>query len=235
MGAIFKRELNAYFLSSIGYIFLAAFYFFSGYFFINFSIAQNRADLKYLFSNLIVVLIFLIPVLTMKIMSEDKRNKTDQLLLTAPIKISSIIMGKFFASLVVVGFAFLITFVYAIILSFLADFDWTIFIATFLGFILMSSTLVSIGIFISSLTENQVISAVASFAVMLILFFMDGISSSINNQFISTILGHLSIVKSYQQFTYGIITIPNVLLFITFISVFLFLTCRVVEKRRWSN
>lgn len=235
MGAILKKEIRAYFLSAIGYIFLAAFYFFSGYFFIHFSIMQNRADLKYVFSNLLIVLIFLIPVLTMKLMSEDKRTKTDQLLLTAPVRISAIVTGKFLAALVVVAFGVLITFVYGGLLSVLSDFDWMTFISTVIGFILMSSALISIGIFISSLTENQVISAVASFAILLMLFFMDGVAGVVSNQFLSAVLGYLSIIKPYQQFTYGMISLPNILLFVGLTSVFLFLTCRVLEKRRWSN
>ncbi len=235
MLAIFKREIKAYFLSAIGYIFLSVFYLFAGYFFYATSIVSNNADLKYVFSNLLIILIFLLPMLTMKIMSEDKKLKTDQLLLTAPVKLASIVVGKFFAAMVTLFLGILVTFVYAGILTYFASgFDWISFLCNVIGTLLLGAELIAIGIFISSLTENQVISAIASCAVMLLLFFMDGISSSINISFISKALAYISIVEPYQQFTYGSFSLPNVVLFLGMTTIFLFLTTRILEKRRWA-
>ncbi|MBP0979179.1 MAG: ABC transporter permease subunit [Oscillospiraceae bacterium] len=236
MWAIFKREIKAYFLSSIGYIFLSVFYLFSGYFFYATSIMAGRADLKYVFSNLLVILIFLLPMLTMKLMSEDKKLKTDQLLLTSPVNLFSVVFGKFLAALTTLFFGVLIMFVFAGVLCFLAtSFDWIIFLCNVLGLLLLGSALISIGIFISSLTENQVISVISSCAVILLLFFIDGISATINMNFISKALSSLSIIRPYNEFTYGLFSLPNIVLFFSFTIVFLFLTARVLEKKRWAS
>lgn len=235
MLAILKREIRAYFLSSIGYIFLSVFYLFSGYFFYATSIMSGKADLKYVFSNLLVILIFLLPMLTMKLMSEDKKLKTDQLLLTAPVNLFSIVFGKFLAALITLFFGILVMFVYAMVLSFFASFDWISFMCNVIGLLLLGGALISIGIFISSLTENQVISVISSCAVILLLFFIDGISATINMSFISKGLSYLSIVRPYNEFTYGSFSLPNIILFIGFIIVFLFLTARVLERKRWAS
>lgn len=235
MLSIFKREIKSYFLSAIGYVFLSVFYLFSGYFFYATSIMGKSADLKYVFSNLLVILIFLLPMLTMKLMSEDKKLKTDQLLLTSPVSLSSIVVGKFLAALVTLFIGVLITLVYAIVLSHFATFDWISLFCNIIGIMLLGGALISIGIFISSLTENQVISAISSCAVILLLFFIDGIVSGINISFISKALSYLSIVQPYNQFTYGSFSLPNVVLFLFMIISFLFLTTRVLEKRRWAG
>ncbi len=233
MLSIFKREIKSYFLSATGYVFLSVFYLFSGYFFYATSIMARSADLKYVFSNLLVILIFLLPMLTMRLMSEDKKLKTDQLLLTAPINLSSIVFGKFFAAFCVLFSGVLINFVYAAILSHYATFDWIAFLCNVLGIMLLGSALISIGIFVSSLTENQVISAISSCAIILLLFFIDGIGSSVNISFISKTLSYLSIVKPYNEFTFGSISLPNVTLFLGISGIFLFLTTRILEKKRW--
>ena len=235
MWAIFKREIRAYFLSAIGYIFLSVFYLFSGYFFYATSIMARKADLKYVFSNLLVILIFLLPMLTMKLMSEDKKLKTDQLLLTSPVNLFSIVFGKFLAAWVTLFIGILITFVYAGVLSFFASFDWISLMCNVMGLLLLGGALISIGIFISSLTENQVISAISSCAIILLLFFIDGISETINMSFISTALSYLSIVGPYNEFTYGSFSLPNVVLFLGLTVIFLFLTARVLERKRWAD
>lgn len=235
MLAIFKREMRSYFLSAIGYVFLAAFYLFSGYFFIATSILAASSSLKYVFSNLLIILIFLLPLLTMRLMSEDKKLKTDQLLLTAPVKLSSIVLGKFLAAMVTLFMGVLITFVYALVLSSVANFDWISFGCNVIGILLLGGAIISIGIFVSSMTENQVISAISTFSIVLLMFFLEGISSSINIEIISKVLSYLSIVGPYQNFTYGLFSLPNVILFLGITCVFLFLTTRVLEKRRWSD
>ena len=235
MLSIFKREIKSYFLSAIGYIFLSVFYLFAGYCFYATSIMARSADLKYVFSNLLVILIFLLPMLTMRLMSEDKKMKTDQLLLTAPVNLSSVVVGKFLAALATLFIGVMITIIYGVVLSFFAKFDWISLFCNIIGLLLLGGALISIGIFVSSLTENQVISAIASCAIILILFFIDGISSTINISFISKILSSLSIVQPYNEFTYGSFSLPNVVLFLGIITVFLFLTTRVLERRRWAD
>lgn len=235
MLSIFKREMKSYFFSATGYVFLAVFYLFSGFFFYETSILSRNADLKYVFSNLLIILIFLIPMLTMKLISEDKKLKTEQLLLTSPVSLYSIVIGKFLAALTTLTFGVLITLVFAGVLSYFASFDWLAYVCNVIGILLLSSALISIGIFISSLTENQIISVVASCAIILLLFFIDAISSNINISFISKALSYLSIVQPYNDFTYGAFSLPSVILFLGLTFTFLFLTTRILEKRRWAD
>ena len=235
MFSIFKREMKSYFFSAIGYVFLATFYLFSGYFFYATSIMAGSSSLKYVFSNLLIILIFLLPLLTMRLMSEDKKLKTDQLLLTSPVRLSSIVIGKFLAALATLSIGILITLVYALVLSSFANFDWISYICNVIGMLLLGGAIIAIGIFVSSLTENQIISAVTSFAIVLLLFFMDSISSAISVSFISKVLSYLSIINPYQEFTYGLFSLPNVILFLGFICVFLFLTTQVLERKRWAD
>ena len=118
MLAIIKREILSYFSSATGYIILAAFYVFGGFYFYMTSLASNTTDLSYTFSSLFIILIFIIPILTMKLFSEEKKQKTDQALLTAPISLTSMTLGKYFAAIIMYLFCITITLIYAIIVSF---------------------------------------------------------------------------------------------------------------------
>ena len=132
MAAIIKREISAYFLSAIGYIVLAAFYIFGGFYFYMSVLMSNTTDLSYTFSSLFVIMIFVIPILTMRLFSEEKKQKTDQVLLTAPVSLTSIVLGKYFAALIMYLFCILITLVYAVIISFFNTPDWITVLGNFL-------------------------------------------------------------------------------------------------------
>ncbi|MGI5893614.1 MAG: ABC transporter permease [Candidatus Merdivicinus sp.] len=233
MTAILKRELSNYFTSPIGYIFLAVFYFFSGMFFTS-VLAANTTDITYVFSSLFTVLIFIIPLLTMRSMSEDMKQKTDQLLLTAPVNLPSLVAGKFLAAFIMYCIALAVTVVYSLILAAFAVPEWPVVIGNILGALLLGAALVSIGVFISSLTENQLIAAVGSFAVMMFILMIDGFASLIPITQISTIITQLSFMNRYNDFVQGILNISNILFFVSIAVVFNFFTVRVLEKRRWG-
>ncbi len=234
MGAIFRRELLAYFTTPIGYIFLAIFYAGAGLFFNMTALSSGRADLAYTFTLLIYVLLVVIPILTMRTLSEEKNQKTDQCLLTAPISLGGLVMGKFLAAFVIFTLAVGITVVYAVVVSAFASVDWLVVIGNVVGFILLGSAFISIGIFVSSLTENQVVSAIISFAAMLLCYLLSAISQLIPVEWLSKAVSNLSFVDRYTGFTYGLFDLSNVLFFISVTAVFLYLTVRVLEKRRWS-
>lgn len=242
MSSIFKREVNAYFTSLIGYIFLAAFFAASGVLFGLTSVTRNQqdkllyltTDMSSMYSLLFFVLLVLIPILTMRTLSEDKRNKTDQLLLTAPISLNSLVMGKFLAALLIYVIGVGMTLVYAIVLSFFAEVAWLTVFGNVVGLLLVGSAFISVGVFVSSLTENQVIAAVVSFIAMCGLYLISSIASIIPINWISKIFSGLSFSDRYYSFTYGIFDFSNVLFFISATIVFLFLTTRVLERRRWN-
>lgn len=233
MLAILKKELKTYFSSPIGYIFIAVLFFFGGQSFA--MVVQNSSTyLAYVFNSIFSIVIFLIPILTMRLMSEDKKLKTDQLLLTSPVNISGIVIGKFLAAFTV----FLISMVqfvfYVIIMATFVKPDWNVFLGNFLGLALLGAALISIGIFISSLTENQVISAIGCLAAMMFIFLFDQIASAIPIAFISTIFKDLSFTSRYQDFVNGILNVSHIVFFLSIVVAFNFLTVRVLEKKRWG-
>lgn len=246
MRAVFRRELVSYFTSPIGYVFLAVFYFFSGLFSYLLSVKGGTTDMSSSFSSLFIILVILIPILTMRIFSEERKQKTDQLLLTSPVSLTSLVTGKFLAAFVVYTLGVIINFVYAVIFSAFSTVSWTLFFGNILGLLLIGAAFIAIGVFVSSMTENQVVAAVSTFAVMLVILFIDNIASlleglNIKISFIEAIvvaigkgLSAASIYQKYYDFCIGIIDFSSVLLMLSFVVVFLFLTIRSLEKRRWN-
>lgn len=292
MGAIFRREVLSYFTSPIGYIFLAAFYACSAVSFASVSLNYGNTQLDGVFGELMIILIVLIPILTMRTLSEEKKNKTDQCLLTAPVSLWGIVLGKFLAAFLIYILGVAITIVYAIVVSAYAAPDWTVILGNVTGLALLGAAFIAVGMFCSSFTENQVVSAVVSFIVMVALYLFTTIGDVIPIDFIENIMpdfsnlaravivalviaavgaviyfvagrkantiiitvsaalilglftyagdrlpdvfSKLSFWERYYGFTYGLFDLSNVLFFISAAAVFLFLSVRVLEKRRWS-
>ena len=235
MLAVLRRAMSNYFTSPIGYIFLAVFYFFSGMFFTS-VLAYNSTDITNVFSSLFTVLIFIIPLLTMRSMSEEKKQKTDQLLLTSPVKLGGLVFGKFLAAFFMYCIALAITVIYSIVLAAFEAPEWSIVIGNIFGALLLGAALIAVGVFISSLTENQLIAAIGSFAVMMFIMLIDNFASLIPERlsFLSTFLTSISFMTRYSDFVSGILNFANVLFFLSVAVIFNFLTVRVLEKKRWS-
>lgn len=234
MKAIFQREVSSYFNSLIGYIFLTAFFAASGVLFSISSLQYGSTDMTSMYYILFFVLLVLIPILTMRTLSEDKRQKTDQCLLTAPISLTSLVLGKFLAAVLIYAIGVCMTLVYAVVISFFGVVAWLEVLGNVVGLLLVGMAFIAVGILISSLTENQVIAAVGGFACMLAFFLVSQIAAIIPIEWIANIFRGLSFSDRYYSFTYGIFDFSNVLFFISATVVFLFLTIRVLERRRWS-
>lgn len=236
MSAIFRRELKAFFLSPVAYVTLAAFYVFSGFFFVFGTIYSDTTDISIVFNNIFTIIMLTTPLLTMKLLSDDKRQKTDQALLTAPVSLSGIVFGKFLATFVVFLAEVAMLFIYAITMAFFATPEWSTIFGYLLGLTLLGAAMIAIGLFISSLTESQVIAAVGTMVVGLAFSFLDVIAGQIPAalSFVSSFLTSLSFFTHYNEFTRGILNISSVLYFLSVIGVFVFLTTRVLEKKRWS-
>ncbi|MCI1268372.1 MAG: ABC transporter permease subunit [Ruminococcus sp.] len=234
MGAIFRRELGSFFKSSIAYIFLAVFFLFSGYFFCAGTLYSSTSDMSSMFGALFLVILFLIPILTMKLLSEEKKQKTDQGILTAPVGLWSIVLGKYLAALTLYIIGISITLVYALILSYFGTVVWSSVLANYLALILLGSAFISIGVFISSLTENQMSSAIVSFVALMLLYMIDSIANLFSVHIIKNILVSLSFYTRYLEFTSGIFNLSSVVFYISVAFLFNFFTVRVLEKKRWS-
>lgn len=177
MTAIFKREFKSFFHNMTGAVFIAGMMFFMGVFFIAYNIVQGFPHFSITFSGISVLLLLLVPILTMRSFADEKRMRTDQLLLTSPVSVTGIVMGKYLAMLSVFGCCMLIACMGPIVLkmfgseSILGD-----YVAIFM-FFLMGAAYIAIGMFVSSLTESQIIASVATFVILLILQLIDGIVS----------------------------------------------------------
>ena len=234
MSAIIKRELNSYFNSAIGYIVLAVFYFFSGLFFYMYCLLSNTASMSYLFLSMLMIVLLTIPIITMRSFSEEKKQKTDQALLTAPVSLPEIVMGKFLGAFLLYCLCNAIYIVYALIIACYASPDWAVLMSTLLGMLLMGGALIAIDLFISALTESQIIVAVISIGVGLFIYMIDSLSSLLSVEWLTTILHNISFDAHFTNFINGIINLTSVLFFVSVIAIFLFLCVRVFEKRRWS-
>lgn len=234
MGAIYRREMNAFFTSGLAYVFLAVYFLFSGYFFYQGTLTQATTDTSPMFSAMFLVILFLIPILTMRLLSEEKKQKTDQGLLTAPVGLWSIVLGKYLAALTLFVIAVSIVFVYAIFLSIYGTVVWATLLANYFAIIILGAAFIAVGLFISSLTENQMASAVASFLALMLLYMLDTIGSGISIEFIKNIFTSLSFYSRYIEFTMGIFNLSSVVFYLSAAFLFNFFTVRILEKRRWS-
>ena len=235
MGAIFKREMKAYFTSPIAYIFLAVFYIITAFYFVNMNLANGSTDMSYVFAGVFVIMMILLPLLTMRLFADEKKLKTDQGLLTAPVNLFEIVMGKFFAATVVflVGMAIYIPYI-LVILKLAGTIAWASVIGNLLGLLLLGCSFISIGIFVSSLTELQIVAAIVSIIINLVLYMIDVIASTVSIDILKKVMVAIGFYNRYAEFTQGILNITSVVFFISTIFIFNFLTVRVLEKRRWS-
>lgn len=235
MEAIIKKELKGYFQSPIGYIFVGVFMALCSMFFISGALAYQTADLSSIFANINIVYLFLVSILTMGLFSLERSRKTDQLLLTAPISVRDIVIGKYLAALSVFGVTLAISLVFPFILNIFGSPSTSEMIGSYVGFILLWSAFIAIGLFISALTESQMIAAVITFGVLLLVYYVDWISASIANETIANIVSWFSLMSRYNELQTGILSLENVIYYLSFIFVFLFLTIQVIKRRQYSD
>lgn len=234
MTAIIKRELSAYFNAAVGYIVLAVYFFFSGWFFYLYCLYSDSASLSNVFSGMILIIVFLIPLTTMKSFAEEKRQKTDQALLTAPVNLTEIVMGKFIAAFLLYLLCNAIFLLYAVFIAFFTTPDWVAILTTLLGMLLMGAALIAIDLFISVLTESQAIAAIFAIGAGLLIYMIDTLAVHVDIEFFKNILYGISFSRHFYAFNYGVITLSGVVFFLSVTGLFLFLCVRMLEKRRWS-
>ena len=232
--AIFLIELASYFISPIGYVYLAAFYALAGYQY-TVIILNGSAEMNYEFSFLYTIILLLTPILTMRLMSEDRKQKTDQILFSSPISLSEIVAGKYFAAIVVYLLGIGVTLLHAVALAPYADLNWKLILGNVVGISLMGTAGISLCMFISAQTENQIIAAIGGFTAMIVVISLNSIANFIPFEPIRAGLYSISFYTRYYNLTVGIFRVSDLFFFISFAAVFFFLTERVLEKRRWSG
>ncbi len=234
MFAIFKRELASYFTSPVGYVVVAAFMLFNGIFFYVQCLYTGTSNLYGVFQSMFFIVLFLLPLLTMRLLAEDRRNKTDQVLLTSPVGIPAIVTGKFLSAWVMLLICLSAYVVDGIILSFVASPDWSVIFCNLFGMMLMGAAFIAIGLFVSSLTESVIIAAVFSFGANVLISLIDTIRSTVPWNWLKNCLGALSFQNKYGHFAMGLLSLSDVIFFLSIAVLFLFLTDRVIDRRRWA-
>jgi ABC-2 type transport system permease protein len=288
MRAVFLRELKAYFTTPIGFIFVGSFLLLSGILFAVSSLINANSNYNTVQSMITIAFPTAVPILTMRLLAEEMRQKTDQLLITSSLSIGGIVVGKYLAAVCVFLLALVITAIYPVIMSFFAVeglAGWEI-ANGYLGFFLLGCSFIALGLFFSSLTDNQFIAAVETFAALLFFWMLDTISvvapasaaaggmflalvalglvllvffstrsaptafatglfaagviavlAIFRTSFFTGLLGRflnwISLLKRYEDFTRGILSLSPIVYYLSFCGVFLFLTMQMIEKRRW--
>ena len=234
MRAVLKREFFAYFYTPLGYVFIATYYLFTGFFFFNYNLYGNSSDMRSLFGTLFTITLFLVPLLTMRLMSEDRKMKTDQILLMSPQNGAGIVGGKYIAALCVYLLGLSGVLVAAFVLAAAGSPEWPVVAGNFAGLFLLGSALIAIGLFISSLTENQIIAAIGCYCMGFLLMLFDSIAVIVSGSAPSDIMKALSMRTRYEYFTLGILGIDSIVYFASLSFFFVFLTVNRFEKRRWG-
>ena len=236
MTAIYKREMRSYFTSPVGYIFVAIFLAVSAFFFMDSTVqAGDSSSVSSYFMYILYIFIIIIPLITMKLISEERKMRTDQLILTSPVSLFGIVFAKFLAAFTLCGGTFIISSViYYIPLSLYGTPNAASYICSVIAILLSGSAFIAIGIFISSLTENQFIAALGTIAAIILLLTISSLNNYINVEFIRVILSAISFTSRYGRFAYGILDYSAIVYFGSITALFLFLTVRAFEKRRWS-
>lgn len=235
MMAICKKEFKSNFLSPLGYVFCGVMLLLFGIYYFQVLMTQSSDYIPQIYGMLFTwIMVIVLPIVTMRSFSEEIRNRSDQGLLTAPVSVTGIVLGKFLASFFTFAIALTATLVPAVIITFFSTPDWAMIFASYLGSILCGVAMIAIGNFISSLTQSQVVAAIATFGTSLLLMMIGQFSSSTSNQFLSNLFTWISFNSRYQPFTKGILNLSSIVFFLSVGVTFLFLTARKLESKRWS-
>lgn len=233
MLAIYKRELKAYMTSVIGYAFIALFLAVSGALFVYTTMYSMTANSSSYFTMMMLFFVVLLPLLTMKSFSEEKKLRTEQLLMTAPISIFGMVMAKYLAALTVFSASMVAAVLPFGILYRYAAVKTAVLLGNLVAILLVGGAILAIGIFVSALTENQLTAAVGTVGFVLVFFVISLLNTVIPVYFIRFILSGVSIFARYQNFTQGVFDFAALFYYLSVAAVFLFLTMRIFDRRRY--
>lgn len=232
MSGILKKELRQAFSSVTAWIFLAAFSLAAGFVFVTGNLLVRNGDLKVFFSSMFTPLLFLLPLLTMRLFSEEKRNRTEELLLTAPVRITEIILGKYIATLLLFLLGMAPAFLFPLVISLTGRLALPEVLSNVLGFFLLGAAFLAVGLFVSVLTAHQLVAAVSTYALLLLLYFVDSLEVLHRHRITQTAVSLVSLRRHYLPLSYGILDIADMLWFASVTALFLFLSVYALERRR---
>ncbi len=231
--SIAKRELGAYFASPIAYLVIAAFLAITGYLFSMIIYYWREATMLGVFGNMTTILLFVAPLLTMRLLSEEQRSGTIELLLTSPVRDGEVVVGKFLASLGLLAVMLGLTFYYPFVLEvFKGNPDFGPIVSGYIGILLLGGALLAVGLLTSSLTSNQIVAAVLGVALILVFWLCEALGD-VTGPPLDGYLSFLSFSSHFSDFHKGVIDTKDVIYYLSVIVAFLFLATRSLETRRW--
>lgn len=228
---VFKKEMKSYFVSPLAYTVVAVFLFITGYFFYVILANTHDASLRILFGNMSIILLLISPVLTMRLVAEERKLGTDEFLLTAPLKSVEVVLGKYFAAVCLFLFMAVLSLEYFVVLKLVGDPEMGPLYTGYFGLMLLGATYCAVGIFTSALSDNQMVSAMIGFGILLMFWVIDWFSSVATPEW-SRFLNSLSMLSHFDSFQKGVIDTTDLFYFFAIIFLFLFMTTKLVESRR---
>jgi ABC-2 type transport system permease protein len=256
VGLIFNRELRAYFSSSIAYVVITMFLIITGYFFYNliatFSVISfqaqanpmmarqynllniNETVVRPLFGNISIIMLLMTPLLTMRLLAEERKAGTMELLLTYPVRDIEVVTGKFLACFTVFLAMIFSTFIYPALLVFLGEPELMPIITGYIGLILLGAAFIALGLFTSSLTENQIIAASLAFGILFV-FWLMSYSVTLVSPALGQVISYIAITEHLESLAKGVVDTEDIIYYLLFVTLFLFLTLRSLESKRWRG
>lgn len=230
--AVCRKELISFFASPIAYIVGAVFLLFSGYFFTFLAVRVQEAHLRYLFQNMSIILLLVCPLITMRLFAEEMKMGTFELLMTSPIRLSELVLGKFLGALLFFLVLVAVMLQYAGFLFAFGEPDKWPLLTAYVGFILMGASFLAVGVFASSLTDNQIVACIIALGILLgiwIVGWLGDVVPGAGGRFLES----LSLINRQENFLKGILDTGDVLYYLSATGLFLFLTVRSLDWRRW--
>jgi ABC-2 type transport system permease protein len=250
---VFKKELRLYFGSPVAWVVMTIFLFIAGYFFYSifafYTLASMQSAmnpqmgrdlsvtdsvLRPLFSNMSVILLLLMPLITMRLFAEERRSGTIELLLTYPVRDGAVLLAKYLAALALYALMLALTLLYPGIVAYFTRLEWGPLLSGYLGLLLMGATFLAVGIFASSLTENQIVASITTFGVLLFLWVIGWSAEYVGGGW-GRVLSHLSLLDHFDTFARGVLDTKDIIYYLNVTILALFLTLRSLEARRWKG
>ena len=255
--AVFHREVRSYFTSPIAYAVLAGFLLIAGYFFYAIlssflqytmratmqaqyyrmappAINVNMMMLRPFFHNVAIVMVFAVPLITMRLYAEEKKSGTIELLLTSPIRSMETMLGKYFAAMVLYAALIISTFIYQLLLFVHGQPEFGQILTSYLGLLLMGGAFIAVGVFVSALTENQIVAGFITI-ILLLFFWVIGWAADFAGPVLGSFLEYISLVTHFDEFAKGVIDLKDIILYLSVIIFFLFMTQMSIESAKWRT
>jgi len=232
MKAIWKREFASYFTTMVGYIFMAICMLVCGIFFSGSNIVGLSASFNGVVSSVSYAMILVVPILTMRSFAEERKNKSDQLLMTAPVSVWKIVLGKFLSAFCVLLATLAVSLIFTVILYAYGNPYWGEILLGYIGLVLLGAAFIALGLLISSFAENQLTACIVTLGLLFLLWLSNSLIPSVQNPTLQSILAALSLYGQFSSFTNGVLNLSAVIYFLSLCALFLFLTVKSVENRR---